>query len=175
MKKVLMIFALAAFTTAFAQDNKSEKTETVVTKVKVKDNKGVHTDVKEVTRTETQPIKLDPKDAGKTDQDYELGPTRVQTDVNYSSADHSYMFENEKNGYKIYDTKAGQKNDFAILRPTSKNGYYIMSQAGNNSFGYFNEDGNFVVESYNPKTDAVEKTIYKLEMKSKTSIKQNKM
>ncbi|MDN3723644.1 hypothetical protein QRD02_04570 [Aequorivita sp. SDUM287046] len=37
MKKVLMIFALAAFTTSFAQDNKSEKTETVTTKVKVKD------------------------------------------------------------------------------------------------------------------------------------------
>ena len=175
MKKVLMIFALAAFTTAFAQDNKSEQTETVTTKVTVKDSKGQHTDVKEVTRTETQPIKLDPKDAGKMDQDYDLGPTKVQTDVTYNSNDHNYMFENEKNGYRIYDTKAGGKMDAAKLRPTSKKGYYIMSQAGNNSFGYFNEDGNFVVESYNPSTDAVEKTIYKLEMKSKTSIKQNKM
>jgi len=175
MKKVLMIFALATFSSAFAQDNKSEKTETVTTKVIVKDNTGVHTDVKEVSTTETQPIKLDPKDAGKMDQDYDLGPTRVQTDVSYSSANRSYMFENQKNGYKIYDAKAGEKKDYAILRPTSQKGYYLMSQEGNNSFGYFNENGDFVVESYNTSTDAVEKTIYKLEIKSKTSVKQNKM
>lgn len=175
MKKVLIIFTLAAFTTAFAQDNKSQQTETVTTKVIVKDNEGVHVDKKEVTTTATQPIKLDPKDQGKIDQDYYVGPTQIQTDVSYSSDEHNYMFENEKNGYRIYDTKAGGKMDAAILRPTSKKGYYIMSQAGNNSFGYFNEDGNFIVESYNPSTDAVEKTIYKLEMKSKTSIKQNKM
>lgn len=175
MKKILIVFALAGFTSVFAQENKSEQTETVTTKVKVKDNTGIHTDVKEVTRTETQPIKLDPKDAGKMDQDYDLGPTKVQTDVSYNSSDHNYIFENEKNGYKVYDTKAGDKKDFAILRPTSVKGYYIMSQEGDNAFGYFNENGSFVVERYNPSTDAVEKTIYKLEMQSKTSIKQNKM
>ncbi len=175
MKKVLMIFALAAFSTAFAQDNKSEQKETVTTKVTVKDNTGIHTDVQEVTRTETQPIKLDPKDSGKTDQDYELGPKKVQTNVSYSSNEHNYMFENEANGYKIYDTKTGEKTDSAILRPTSQKGYYIMSQEGNSSFGYFNEDGDFVVESYNPATDAVEKTIYKMEIKSKASITPNKM
>ncbi len=165
MKRVMIIFALAAFTTAFAQDNKSEKTETITTKVSVKDNKGVHTDVKEVKRTESQPIKLDPKDAGKMDQDYNLGPTRVKTNVTYSSNDHSYMFENDKNGYKVYDTKSGKKMDSAILRPTSKRGFYIMSEEGQNSFGYFNENGDFVVESYDPKTDAIVSQIYKIQLK----------
>lgn len=32
-----------------------------------------------------------------------------------------------------------------------------MSQEGDNAFGYFNENGSFVVERYNPSTDAVEK------------------
>lgn len=166
MKKLLIIFALAVFTTGFAQDNKSEQKETVTTKVTVKDNKGIHTDVEKVTRTESQAIKLDPKDAGKTDQDYELGPTKVQTDVTYKSKGHNYMFENEANGYKMLDTKDGEKVDFARLRPTSQKGYYIMSQKGENSFGYFNEDGHFVVESYNPTTDAIEKTVYKIEVKN---------
>lgn len=173
MKKVLMIIALAVVSSGFAQDNKSEQQETVTTKVSVKDNQGIHTDVKEVTRTERVPVKLDPKDAQKIDQDYDLGPAQVQTDVTYKSNEHNYMFENEKNGYKIYDTRTGEKMNTAILRPTSKKGYYIMSEEGNNSFGYFNEEGSFIVESYNPATDAVELKIYKLEMPSKTSVIKN--
>ncbi len=171
MKKVLMIFALAAFTTSFAQVNNSEMTETVTTKVVVKDNQGVKVDTKEVTTKASQPIKLDPADAGKTDQDYYVGPTRIQTDVSYNSDTRSYMFENEDKGYKVYDYKSGEKKDYAILRPTSQKGFYIMSQEGNNSFGYFNQDGDFVVENYNSATDSVEKTVYKIEMKSKTSVK----
>ncbi len=166
MKKLFIIFALAVFTTGFAQDNKSEQKETVTTKITTQDNKGIHTDVEQVTRTESQAIELDPKDAGKIDQDYDLGPTKVQTDVTYKSNGREYIFENEANGYKMLDTKDGEKIDFARLRPTSQKGYYIISQEGNSSFGYFNEDGNFVVESYSPATDAIEKTVYKIEVKN---------
>ena len=175
MKKLFIIFALAVFTTGFAQDNKSEQKETVTTKVTVQDDKGIHTDVEKVTRTESQAIELDPKDAGKRDRDYDLGPTKVQTDVTYKSNGNNYIFENEANGYKMLDTKDGEKKDFARLRATSQKGYYIMSQQGNSSFGYFNEDGNFVVESYNPTTDAIEQTVYKIEVENKSSIEQNKM
>lgn len=167
-----MIFALAVLTTsAFAQKNKNEKTETVTTKIIVKDSKGVHTNVKELTRTESQDIKLDPRDAGKVDQDYTLGPKRIQTNVNYSSDGQNYSFESQRNGFKMYNTKNGRKSDYAILRPTSRQGYYIMSAEGDDSFGYFNDAGNFVVEQYNPKTDVVEKTEYKLEVKSQSTVK----
>lgn len=171
MKRVLIIFALAAFTTGFAQENKSEKQETVTTKISVKDNQGVRTDVREEKITKKQPIKLNPNDAGKIDQEYTVGSPKIKTDVTYNSSEHNYMFENEEKGFKVYDTKDGEKKDAAVLRPTSQKGYYIMSQAGGNSFGYFNNDGNFVVESYNPTTDSVEQTTYRLELKSKSSMK----
>lgn len=166
MKKLLIIFALGVFTTGIAQDNKSEQKETITTKVTVKDNKGAHTDVEEVTRKESQDIKLDPKDTGKIDRDYNVGPTKVKTDVTYKSNGHKYMFENDANGYKMIDKKDGKNVDFARLRPTSQKGYYIMSQDGDNAFGYFNRDGHFVVENYNPTTDAIEKTVYEIEVQN---------
>lgn len=39
------------------------------------------------------------------DQDYDLGPTKVQTDVSYNSSDHNYMFENEKTDIKFMTQK----------------------------------------------------------------------
>jgi hypothetical protein len=48
-----------------------------------------------------------------------------------------------------------------------------MSQDGRSSFGYFNADGNFVVERYDPKLDALVSDVYKLEMKS--DMKKDKM
>lgn len=56
--------------------------------------------------------------------------------------------------------------EYTIFKPTSQNGYYIMSQDGKSSFGYFNAEGNFVVERYDPKTDAITSEIYRLNMKS---------
>jgi hypothetical protein len=50
-----------------------------------------------------------------------------------------------------------------------------MSQDGQSSFGYFNQNGNFVVESYDAKNDVVVTTVYKLEMTEKKIEKKGKM
>ena len=171
-----MIIALAGFTTVFAQENKNEKKETVVTKTRVTDNKGVDVSTKEVTKTEKQVIALEGSDIAKTNQNIVMLPTEVNTDVNYSNNGVNYMFENQDKGYKMLTQNDSETlDDFAIIRPSTQKGYYIMSQDGNNSFGYFNQNGNFVVESYDPVTDNVTSTIYKLEIQEKKVMKKDKM
>lgn len=147
MKKVLMIFALAAFTTAFAQENKNEKQETVVTKTTVKDSKGADVSTKEVTQTEKQVIALNNSEANQTNQEIVPTPVQVNTDVNYSNEGRNYTFQTAPVGYKMMTSDAGTVKDYAIIRPSSQKGYYIMSQDGNSSFGYFNQNGDFVVDA----------------------------
>ena len=177
MKKVLIVFALfmAAFTTAFAQENKNEKKETVVTKTSVKDSKGIDVSKKEVTQTEKQIIALNSNDANQTNQDIMMKPVEIDTDVNYSNEGTNYTFQSAPVGYKMITSNAGAVEDYAIIRPSSQKGYYIMSQEGNSSFGYFNQNGDFVVERYDATTDAIISTVYQLQIKETKIMKKDKM
>jgi|SRR5690606_38256332 len=171
MKKVLMIFALAAVTSAFAQENKNKKTETVVTKTAVKDSKGIDVSTKEVTQSQKQVIALEDSDANKTNQAVIMKPVEIDTDVNYSQGGTDYTFQSAPIGYKLMTTNAGAIKDFAIIRPSSQKGYYIIDQEGAGSFGYFNSDGDFVVERYDTTTDAVITTVYELKQKTPKMLK----
>lgn len=174
MKKILIIFALAAFSTTFAQENVNQKQETTVTKTTVKNNMGTDVSTKEVTETEKQSIAIE----GQVDRNnFNTGvtPTVANTEVKYSNDGKSYKFENQDNGYKIVSLTETKKGDHAIVRPSSKDGYYILSQDGESSFGYFDTEGNFVVESYNTDTDAITSTIYKIELKAQNVTKKSKL
>ena len=178
MKKVLMIFALAAFTSGFAQidKNKNKKTETVVTKTTVQDNKGTDVATKSVSKTEKQLLALDETDANQTNQSVVMKPIEVDTDVTYDYEGNRFKFLNQKDkeGYRLMTIKDNATNEqYAVIKPTSQNGYYIMSQDGKSSFGYFNTEGNFVVERYDAKTDAIVSEVYKLNVKN--DMKKDKM
>lgn len=165
MKKILMIIALAAVTTGFAQENKNEKKETIVTKTAVKSEKGTDVSSKAVTKTEKQVVSLSDMDANQTNQTMLVEPTQIKTDVDYDYNGNRFKFINQKdeNGYRMMTVKDNATNEeYAIIKPTSKNGYYILSQKGKSSFGYMNENGDFVVESYDADKDAVISTIYKI-------------
>lgn len=167
MKKVLIVFALAAFTTGFAQENKNEKQETVVTKTAVKSEIGTDVSTKAVTKTEKQVITLSDSDANQTNQAMVMEPTKVNTDVNYGYDGNRFKFINQKdeNGYRLMTVKDNATHEeYAIIKPTSQEGYYILSKDGSSSFGYFNAEGNFVVERYDAEKDAIISDIYMLEM-----------
>ena len=102
-------------------------------------------------------------------------PSEVKTDVNYQNDDREFSFEAQAEGYKMMAIKDKATNEYATIRPSSQKGYYIYTQNGDNSFGYFNQNGNFVVERYDAKTDAIVTTIYKLEVQEQTMNKKNKM
>ncbi|MCW8982261.1 MAG: hypothetical protein OQJ83_12820 [Altibacter sp.] len=179
MKKILMVFALAACTTAFSQvtQNENEKTTTKVTKTTVKDSKGMDVTTKEVTTKQSQDLALTSFD-GKHNFNTVMEPVQVKTDVNYSNDGVSYRFEpHSTNGFQLMtmtedDTKP---MEYAVIRPSSQKGYYLMSQNGDNSFGYFNQNGHFVVESYDPQTDSIVYTIYKLDPAETKVMKKDKM
>lgn len=175
MKKLLIVFALASFTSVFAQENKNKQKETVVTKTTVTDSEGSETSTKAVSNTRKQVIALDKDDANKVNQNIVMRPVQVDTDVSYSFDGNRFKFmsQTDEKGYRLMTVKDNAKNEeYAIIKPTSQNGYYILSQKGQSSFGYFNADGNFVVERYDPKQDAIVSDVYKLQMKSDKEVKQ---
>lgn len=175
MKKLMIVFALAAFTSAFAQENKNKEKETVVTKTTVTDDKGTKSSSKSVSDTRKQVIGLDKGDANKVNQNIVMKPIEVDTDVSYGFDGNRFQFINQKDedGYRLMTVRDNaKKEEYAIIKPSNQNGYYILSQDGESSFGYFNDEGNFVVERYDPKRDAVVSDVYKLEMGKKQLRKQ---
>ncbi|MDX1461662.1 MAG: hypothetical protein R3359_01295 [Marinirhabdus sp.] len=165
MKKILMIAALAAVTTGFAQNTNKTEVETVK-KTKVTNDEGV-----EVT-TKTTSTKAETELALGERQSYHnfntvMEPTKVNTDVDYYNEGTTYRFMPEKSGYYVVNS---EERDVKVARlyPTSQKGYYLYTEDGTNSFGYFNEDGDFVVESYDPDNDGVMNYVYKIRMDDDT-------
>jgi len=170
MKKIMLLIALAAFTTGVAQENKKKTTEKV--KTTVTDSEGEETAIKEITKTEKQELALTDFD-GKNNFNTVMMPVEVDRDVDYAYNGITYRFVPQETGYYIVDSN--NKNErVARLYPTSQQGYYIYTQDNQSSFGYFNEDGDFVVESYDPDGDGVSNYVYKIKMND-TKIKGKKM
>ncbi len=166
MKQLILILALAVFSSGFAQVNTNKKKETVVTKTAVKDNKGTEVSSKAVSISEQQKLKLQAANPNQTNQEVVMSPMEVDTDVTYGYEGNRFKFLSQKDeeGYRLMNVRDNAtQEEYAIIKPTSQNGYYIYSQKGKTSFGYFNEDGNFVVESYDPQAKAVVSQIYKLQ------------
>lgn len=169
MKRILLVFALAAFTTGFAQENVNKKKETVVTKTAVKDSEGTKVSSKEVSVSQKQNLELKANNANQTNQEVVMSPWKVDTDVTYGYEGNRFQFlsQKDKDGYRLMTIKDNATQDeYAVIKPTSQNGYYIYSEKGKSSFGYFNEDGNFVVESYDPVTDSIISKIYTMQLKA---------
>lgn len=166
----MIIFALAAFTSAFAQENKNKEKETVVTKTTVTDNQGSKTASKAVSNTRKQSVSLSQEDKNKVNQQIVMSPVEVDTDVSYGFEGNRFQFLSQKDeeGYRLMTVRDNAKDEeYAIIKPTSQDGYYILSKEGKSSFGYFNEDGNFVVERYDPARDEIVSDVYKLQMDKK--------
>lgn len=173
MKKLLLIFTLAAFTSAFAQENTNTIKETTTTKTAVKDSKGTKVSSKSMTVSEKQRLELQAKNSNQTNQEVKMSPVKVNTEVSYGYEGNRFQFLNQKDkdGYRLMNVRDNKtQNEYAIIKPTSQDGYYIYSKDGKSSFGYFNADGNFVVERYDENLDAIVSDVYKLEM-NKASMK----
>lgn len=174
MKKVIIVFALMASAAIFAQENKNKKTETVVTKTAVTDSDGTQIATKAVTNTKKQVLALEDNDSGKVNQSVVMKPTSIDTDVRYGFDGNRFQFlsQEDKDTYRLMTVKDhATKEEYAIIKPTSQNGYYIMSREGNSSFGYFNTEGNFVVERYDPNLKVIVSDVYKLQVKSDSANK----
>jgi hypothetical protein len=162
MKKILTVLAITAFTSGIAQENVMKKSETTITKTTVVDNKGVDVSTKAVTDTEKQAIAIEGQ-VDRTNFNTTITPVMSNSEVSYIHNGTNYAFETQDNGYRLMPLSDNDSNQYAIIRPSARDGYYICSQNGDNSMGYFDAEGNFVVESYDADNDAVISTIYKVQ------------
>ncbi|UQD56446.1 hypothetical protein [Flavobacterium sp. K5-23] len=173
MKNIVLGIAVFLFSFNIQSQNKNVKTEVKTTTTTIKDSEGEKKIVKTQEIQEIQKIEL--KDAESTILNKDVKDTPVQvteitkiTDNGQTrliDVDHSaYYINNDKKYQVVLDDKGynmyflnGDKS--AILRKTSRNNYIIKS---NNilSFGYFDDNGNLVIETYDDQTDEVSKTTY---------------
>ena len=86
------------------------------------------------------------------------GITKVNVDRSayYNLNGKKYQFTTDNSGYTLYSPNSKKA---AILRRTSNNNYIYKSK-NKTSYGYFDANGNLVLESYDDKTDKVTTETY---------------
>ncbi len=152
MKKLILSIALISFTFGFAQ-NEDKMTKTVTTKTKVKSSKGEEVAVKEKKYTAKQ--KLQVENNNETNQAVNREPVKITESTTFISDGDSYTIKPDVNGYTMHREKDGQTEMYGKIRKMPDRESYILVKENENSFGYFDNDGNFIVETYDSNSDKV--------------------
>lgn len=167
--KNLILTALLFTTFGIVAQNKNVKKETKTVTTTIKDSKGEQKVVKSVETKETQDVELEiseqkginipMKEEAKVDVT-KTTKVKVDGETKYVDVDRSayYIADGKKyqiikkgNGYTILtpnNTEAG------VLRKTSNNNY-IYRTDDKVSFGYFDEEGNLILETFDYKNDEI--------------------
>ena len=164
MKYLIYIFSLLLITGVYAQDKPVDKVEETKTKtVKVnKDGEIVENKVK-VTTSKTQKVMTTPKDSSTINNnrvfpkvkvtktisvDNDNDPFYDTTDkvIYYTDGNGKYLFTSNKKGFTMRDAES---NNIGYAARSTNNEYYILTMDNYSGVGYFNDEGNFVVEYYN--------------------------
>lgn len=164
MKRILFLSALLIGTISFAQ-TKNTETETITTRKTITDNRGSRTETKHESQTKSNKMRLAEEDANKVNQMVIMEPEEISKNVSYDFEGQQFQFLNQQDreGYRLMTVKDNATHkEYAIIKPTSQEGYYIISKDGHSSFGYFNDEGNFVVERYDSKQDKIISDVYKI-------------
>ncbi len=178
MKKLIMIFALAAFTTGYSQVDRNTNTEetTIVKKTYIDDGTGIDVETQKAIISKQRELALQNTDVNKTNYSVKMTPLTINTDYEYDYNNNKYSFLPNNNGYSLMEVKGKTiDNEFAKLRPLGQKGYYLFSKDGETSVGYFNQYGNFVVESFDSENNTLSTTIFTLDEKSRNKMKEDKM
>lgn len=173
MKTIIGMFALLLSLGLQAQ-NQNKKTETVQTTTTVKDDKGEHKIVKKEEVKEVQNIELQAVPNGTLNTDIAPSATQATTTTTVNvdgqervvDVDHSayYSYNGEK--YHVLTDKSGytlnSPNNVSYLRRTSNNSY-IYKNKDKFSVGYFDANGNLVLETYDEKAGKMTTETYNLQ------------
>jgi hypothetical protein len=173
MKTIFLGMAAFLFSINIQAQNKNVKSEVKTTVTTVKDSEGEKKLIKTQEVKEVQNIELKDADSNVLNKEMKETPVQVTAttevtangvtrviDVDrsayYNLNGSKYQVAVDKTGYTMF-TPTGKKT--AVLRKTSNNNY-IYKTKNETSFGYFDANGNLVLESYNDKTDKVTVTTY---------------
>ena len=169
MKKFIITAVLLAFgVTINAQVKQQQVTkESTTTKVTVNDGTQPRT-VQKTERTESvQDLKLQNAESNQLNKDLQPTPVKVEkstivsgTGIPTQEIDRSSFYQFNGRNYQIATDKSGYRisspdnANLGVLRRLS-NGNYIYRTNDKVSVGSFDENGNFVVETYDEKNDRI--------------------
>ncbi|WGK64442.1 hypothetical protein [Croceiramulus getboli] len=176
MKRIAVVLGLAIATTGFAQEKETIDRNVEVTKetktMKVKVNNDDARKMK-VTAESKTPVMLSNDDKNQINQSRVEAPSKVTvstaTDVDgdswydkmtsstfYTFNEQKYLLTKNDYGFKM--TAEGQ-DDMKVYK-TNQNNYYIFESDNRNGVGYFDANGNFIVEYYDYDETEVKKETY---------------
>jgi hypothetical protein len=168
MKTLILAMVAFLFTVNIQAQNKNVKSEVKTTVTTVKNSDGQKKSVKTQEVKETQKIELKDAESNALNKERKETPVEVTAitsitangitnivDVDrsayYDLNGEKYEVKLAESGYTIYQPNAEKA---AVLRKTSNNNY-IYSSKNKTSYGYFDANGNLVLESYDDKTDKI--------------------
>jgi len=165
---IIGLLFLFVTSTTFGQ-NKNVKDETKTTTTTIKDSKGEKTYVKKENTREVQNIELKEQDPKNINMDMKDSPVNVKTTTTITNPDGStrtvdidrssyYILNGKKynvsldsKGYRIISE---DNKEEAFLRKTSTNSF-IYRNKNKIAIGYFDVEGNLILETYDPNTDSI--------------------
>ncbi|WP_025739821.1 hypothetical protein [Aquimarina pacifica] len=136
--------------------------ETVVKTIRIKGANGEEKIIKkEEVITKKSKIELNPDDLDKTNQSAAYKDEEVIIEKSHSSSDmDSYTKVADEKGFQI--TLISKSETTLSKARLIGDGYYLVNfGAKDNCIGHFDKDQNFILETYNPKTDQIITTVYK--------------
>ncbi len=172
MKTLVYIGSFLMLASVYAQEkkpiDKMEETKTTKTTVIKNGEKVSENTVKETTKKE-QEIKTVQRKGNTPDGDKIETPVKVtktiQIDsdsdpfydvrdkmVYYTYNDEKYTFKSDNNGFLM---TTPTNNSYGEARKSASNHFYLMTIKGNPGVGYFDSNGNFVVEYYDKGKDVM--------------------
>lgn len=168
MKTTLITMTFLLFSIVSQSQNKNVKEETKTTVTTVKTSDGEKKYVKKENVKEVQNIELKEPQANTLNIDTKESPVAVTTTTKITNPDgstrtvdidRSSYYESNGNKYKVnldasgYTMTLGDSKP-ALLRKTTTNSY-IYRLKDKIAIGYFDTDGNLILETYNDKSDKV--------------------
>lgn len=173
MKTIILGTAAFLLSLTIQAQNQNVKSEVKTTVTKVKDSEGEKQVIKTQVVKEVQNIELKDADSNVLNKEVKESPVQVTAttavtadgmtkviDIDrsayYNLNGSKYQFTTDKSGYTMYLPNSKKA---AILRRTSNNNYIYKSK-NKTSYGYFDANGNLVLESYDDKTDTVNVETY---------------
>lgn len=156
------------FSVNIQAQNNNVKSEVKTTVTTVKSSDGQKKSVKTQEIKEVQKIELKDAESNALNKERKETPVEVTAitsittngvtnivDIDrsayYDLNGQKYEVKLAESGYTIYQPNAEKA---AVLRKTSNNNY-IYSSKNKTSYGYFDANGNLVLESYDDKTDKI--------------------
>lgn len=173
MKTIILGMSAFLLSLTVQAQNENIKSEVKTTITTIKDSEGEKKSIKTQEVKEVQNIELKDADSNVLNKEMKQTPIQVTAttevttngitkviDVDrsayYNLNGKKYQVSTDNSGYNMYFPD-GKKA--AILRKTSNNNY-IYNAKNKTSYGYFDANGNLILESYDYKTDKVTVTTY---------------